>query len=350
MNANLLAKKLLPWYREVKRPLPWRVNRDPYRIWVSEVMLQQTTVTAVIPYFEKFIQKFPGVNALANAREDEVMEYWAGLGYYSRARSLHASAKKISSLGDFPKSHVELLELPGFGPYTARSVASLAFGERVGVVDGNVIRVLCRVLDLDLEWWKTKDRNYLQSAADRLAQAIDEEGVSVDPSDINQGLMELGATVCTVQSPTCLLCPWLKNCRARKNDTILQRPRSKPRRESEIWAWQPEIYLRRDRKILLIENNYAPFLRGHLIWPGKAVRLKKKPKHFHYKGGVTHHEIYVTVTRAPVKSTERPDQLAALTKDLKPQWVSQSEMKTKVPSSLIRKAIEVLDLDENAST
>lgn len=339
MNANLLAKKLLPWYREVKRPLPWRINRDPYRIWISEVMLQQTTVTAVIPYFEKFVQRFPSVIALATATEDEVMEFWAGLGYYSRARSLHASAKKISRLKGFPKSHVELLELPGFGPYTSRSVASLAFGEKVGVVDGNVIRVLCRVLDLDLEWWKTKDRERLQAAADQIAQAVDESGSSVDPSDVNQALMELGATVCTAQSPTCLLCPWLKSCRARKNDTIQKRPRSKPRRETEIWSWQPEIFLRRDQKVLLIENNYAPFLRGHLIWPGKVTRLKKKPEKFHYKGGVTHHEIYVTVARGR----------HAKPKDMNPQWISRRDMKTKVPSSLIRKAIEVLGLDEDAA-
>lgn len=343
MNASRLMQKLLPWYREVKRALPWRADRDPYRIWVSEVMLQQTTVTAVIPYFEKFVKRFPNVNALANAREDEVMELWAGLGYYSRARSLHKSAKAIAEIGSFPKTHIELLELPGFGPYTARSVASLAFGENVGVVDGNVIRVLCRLLDLDLEWWKAKDRETLQAAADQLAQARGDNGQMVDPSDVNQALMELGATICTPQSPTCLLCPWLNNCGARKNDTISVRPRPKPRREAEIWLWEPEIYLRRDRKVLLIQNDYAPFLRGHHIWPGKATRIKKKPTHFHYKGGVTHHEIYVTVARRTTLPKASKLSPAAL-------WISRDEMKTKVPSSLIRKAIDVLALDEKVST
>ncbi len=335
-KPHKLVEKLVPWYREVRRPLPWRVNRDAYRIWISEVMLQQTTVTAVIPYYEKFLARFPTLKSLAEANEGTVLEYWAGLGYYSRARSLHKSARELDRLGRFPETHLELLELPGFGPYTARAVSSLAFGENVGVVDGNVIRVLSRVLDLDLEWWKPKDRDLVQIEADKLAQAKFESGV-VEASELNQALMELGATVCTPQSPSCMICPWSRDCLARKNDSIALRPRPKPRREMEIWAWEPEITLRRDKSFLMIKNDYAPFLKGHMIWPGKVTRLKKKPTEFHFKGGVTHHDIYVTVKVANAKSpkTPRADSL----------WIKQSEMKSKVPSSLIRKALDILDLE-----
>lgn len=344
MNPDVLAAKLTHWYREVKRPLPWRQNRDPYRIWVSEVMLQQTTVTAVIPYYEKFMTRFPHLSALAAADESDVLEHWAGLGYYSRARSLHKSARALfgrPGLQKFPRTYEELIELPGFGPYTARAVSSLAFGEKVGVVDGNVIRVLSRVFDLDLEWWKPKERDKFQLEADKLAQAK-VDGAPADPSDINQALMELGATVCTPQSPTCLLCPWVEECQARDKETIALRPRPKPRRQVEIWEWRPQILRRRDNSILLVKNTYAPFLKGHMIWPGKATRLKKKPKEFHYKGGVTHHEIYVTVAASKTKfapaAKGAPEFKDAV-------WVQPHEMKTKVPSSLIRKALDVLDLD-----
>jgi A/G-specific adenine glycosylase len=344
MSPDTLVSKLIPWYLEMRRPLPWRANRDPYRIWVSEVMLQQTTVTAVIPYYERFMRRFPTLETLATAKEEAVLENWAGLGYYSRARSLHKSAKALRELGHFPKKFSELIELPGFGPYTSRAVSSLAFGEPVGVVDGNVIRVLSRVMDLDLEWWKPKDRDVIQIEADRLANGRADKR-KVDPSDLNQALMELGATVCTPQNPTCMLCPWSRECRARNNDTISLRPRPKPRRETEIWMWTPEIIRRRDNSLLLVKNDYAPFLKGHMIWPGQVVRLKKKPKSFHYKGGVTHHEIYVNVECS--KKTVSARELKRWAHG-EMQWVLPDEMKTKVPSSLIRKALSVLGLDDSA--
>lgn len=328
LAASTLAARLIPWYAESKRPLPWRMDRNPYRIWISEVMLQQTTVTAVIPFFEKFLAKFPDLETLAAALEETVIEYWAGLGYYSRARSLHKSAQKLFVLGKFPQTFSELIEMPGFGPYTSRAVSSQAFGEKVGVVDGNAIRVLSRVFDLDLEWWKPKDRDIVQVKADALANAVVEDG-PVNPSDLNQALMELGATICRPQNPTCMLCPWTLQCLARANDTIALRPKPKPRREMEIWAWLPEVYVRRDKSVLLVKNDYAPFLKGHMILPGRAVRLKKKPKDFHFIGGVTHHEIYVTVTHG-----SRPPKCADSI------WVAHSKLKNKIPSSLIRKALD----------
>lgn len=332
-----LVSKLVPWYLDVRRPLPWRVNRDPYRIWVSEVMLQQTTVAAVVPYYERFMAHFPDLKTLARAPEETVLEHWAGLGYYSRARSLHKSAKELERRGGFPKTFEELIELPGFGPYTARAVASLAFGQNVGVVDGNVIRVLSRVFDLDLEWWKTKDRDRVQLKADELAQAK-YEGRVVDASDVNQALMELGASVCRPQSPSCTICPWSRECLARKNETIALRPKPKPRRETEIWLWEPRIIQRRDKSLLLVKNEYAPFLKGHLMWPGQARRLKKKPANFHFKGSVTHHDIYVSVSEAKTKEAR-----AFLVSSEDAIWISRDEMKTKVPSSLVRKAFDIVE-------
>ena len=207
-NKRLITKDrelLLEWFGHNQRDLPWRKNKDPYSVWLSEVMLQQTTVKAVIPYFNKFIKTFPKVERLAESSIEDIYELWAGLGYYSRARSLHKAAKEIVALGGFPTHHKDLLQLPGLGDYTARAVASIAFGEPVGVVDGNVIRVLSRRWNADWEWWKTGPKKEIQAIADLLAS-------TENPSHTNQGLMELGSTVCTPKSPTCFLCPWQKRC------------------------------------------------------------------------------------------------------------------------------------------
>lgn len=315
------SQALVSWYRDAKRDLPWRKNRDPYRIWVSEVMLQQTTVAAVVPYYDRFMTRFPNLKALAEAPLEDVLEHWAGLGYYSRARNLHKAAQALAENG-FPRTFTELLELPGFGPYTARAVSSLAFDEKTGVLDGNVIRVLSRRLGVSLEWWKPKGRDALQKVADQLAEA----GA---PSDVNQGLMELGAMVCTVHSPTCWLCPWAKTCVARSEDTMASLPLKKPRREREIWLWSPSV-IEKNNHIFLIENDYAPFLKGHWILPGSVQKLKKPPKAFSYKGTVTHHDIFVQVQEA--SKTER----------LSGRWVAKKNLEKEIPASLIRKAILAL--------
>lgn len=316
---NKEAQLLTEWYLQNRRQLPWRADQNPYRIWISEVMLQQTTVTAVIPYYEKFLKRFPNVQSLAKATTSEVLEYWAGLGYYSRARNLHKAAQSLSATG-FPKSYQQLIEYPGFGPYTSRAVTSLAFGERVGVLDGNVIRVLSRYLGKRIEWWKPEGRNQLQTQADQLVQ-------KENPSDINQGLMELGATICTPKNPACLLCPWNQGCVARKESRIAELPLAKPRRSREIWIWQPTV-LRKGSKVAVIENDYAPFLKGHLMWPGQVKKSTKAPKNFAFKGTVTHHDIFVIPKKSQV------------TKQTALRWLSQKELRKHIPSSLIRKVLE----------
>ncbi len=195
-------KVLLDWYSRDRRQLPWRETRDPYRIWVSEIMLQQTRVVAVIEYYRQFLARFPDVHSLAKANEADVLAAWSGLGYYRRARSMHAAAQKIvrDLDGEFPASAAGLSELPGIGRYTAAAIASIAFGEPVAVVDGNVERVLSRFLDRDL-----RDRKETWELAENLL-------LRGQSGNWNQAMMELGATICLPTDPKCLICPVRKWC------------------------------------------------------------------------------------------------------------------------------------------
>lgn len=322
-DHKLDHKQLTQWYKKNLRSLPWREDKNPYRIWLSEVMLQQTTVVAVIPYFEKFLQKFPTVNTLAEAPENEVLEAWAGLGYYSRARNLHKAAKALSAQ-DFPKTAAELLELPGFGPYTSRAVASIAFGEKVGVLDGNVIRVLSRRYGLKLEWWNNKGRRQLQNISDELA-ALGQADV------VNQALMELGATVCTPQKVTCILCPWAMNCFAREKNLIDKLPLKKPRKESEVWVWRPTITIK-DHKVALIKNDYAPFLKGQMIFPGEVSFEKTKPKDYDAKHNITHHDIFIQINQRKSIAGKHLE------------WVELKNLKRVNPSSLLQKVLHKVEI------
>ncbi len=313
---------LLNWYRRNLRPLPWRENRDAYRIWISETMLQQTTTTAVIPYFHRFMERFPTLKSLASTDESEVRKYWAGLGYYSRASNLWRAAKLLAVQRTFPQSHQQLLEYPGFGPYTARAVSSLAFGEEVGVLDGNVIRVLSRYLNWPAPWWKTGERKLLQDAVDSWVES--------GPShEINQALMELGATICTPKSPTCLLCPLRPSCRGLKARSLLELPLPKPRRNREIWLWDAKVFAR-GSKIALTQDPSLPFLRKHWVLPGSAQRLKLKPKKFDFSHSITHHDIFVTVQKSKAPSIEEAKTL---------KWFELSEVPSHAPSSLVKKAL-----------
>lgn len=207
--AEQFREDLISWYQREKRDLPWRKNRDPYRVWISEIMLQQTRVDTVIPYYNRFMEKFPTIKALAEADQQDVLKAWEGLGYYSRARNLQAAAKEIVALydGQMP-AHPKLVGgLKGIGPYTAGAILSIAFNEPEPAVDGNVMRVLSRVLDIEEDIALPKTRKTFEAAVREL---ISHE----DPSSFNQGLMELGALVCTPQSPMCLFCPVQEHCRA----------------------------------------------------------------------------------------------------------------------------------------
>ncbi len=220
-----IRKALLAWYDAHRRDLPWRRTRDPYRIWVSEIMLQQTRVAAVIPFYERFLERFPDVESLAEAPEAELLKAWAGLGYYSRARNLREAARRILSTGGFPRTHAEILELRGVGEYTAAAVASIAFDLPHAAVDGNVMRVISRLENdsADIRATSTRKR-FVELAAGLLDRAR--------PGTFNQAMMELGATVCLPRRPHCQSCPLRRHCRAFKAGTqsalpvkrVLERP------------------------------------------------------------------------------------------------------------------------------
>ena len=204
LDEKRFRKKLLAWFDQHKRDLPWRQDRDPYRVWLSEIMLQQTRVAAVQEHYLRFLQRFPTVEKLAASRKSSILAAWSGLGYYRRARMLHAAARKVvrEHAGTFPQNAAELRTLPGVGRYTAAAVASIAFGEAVAVVDGNVERVLGRVFGRPI-------------AGEELWQKAQTLLDLKRPGDFNQGVMELGATLCLPRQPKCLLCPVSGLCATR---------------------------------------------------------------------------------------------------------------------------------------
>lgn len=213
-NVEGFRQDLLRWYDKHRRDLPWRAQPgrtpNPYHVWLSEIMLQQTTVPAVIPYFQKFTAKWPGVENLAAAPADEVMQDWAGLGYYARARNLHKCAKFIVSAygGVFPETADELKKLPGIGDYTSAAITAIAFGRPANVVDGNVERVMARIYAVKEPVPDSKP--HLKSLA-----AVTAKGENARPGDYAQALMDLGATICTPSSPKCMICPVREHCSAR---------------------------------------------------------------------------------------------------------------------------------------
>jgi A/G-specific adenine glycosylase len=205
------ARRLLAWYRRNRRDLPWRRTKDPYAIWVSEIMLQQTRVVAAIPYYERFLARFPDVHALARARIDDVLALWSGLGYYRRARHLHEAARIVAREG-FPRAEAGWRELPGIGPYAAAAISSIAFGETAAAVDGNVVRVLSRL-------------HATTGPVRELAQAWLPRSA---PGDFNQAVMELGATVCTPRAPLCPRCPLSSSCKGRADPLRYPEPKRRP--------------------------------------------------------------------------------------------------------------------------
>ena len=225
LNPLNSQRRLLAWFRAHRRDLPWRKSRDPYRIWVAEIMLQQTRIAAVLPYYDRFLSHFPSVEALARAPQDEVLRLWSGLGYYSRARNLQQAAKEIVERhrGEFPRTLDEAHALPGIGTYTAAAVLSIAYDVPLAVLDGNVARVLARLYAIRGDLRAPRRWNRLREIAqDMLAPK--------SPGDWNQALMELGETVCTPQNPRCAACPISRFCRARAEGltATIPAPRRKP--------------------------------------------------------------------------------------------------------------------------
>jgi A/G-specific adenine glycosylase len=241
-----LRRKLLGWYDRSRRDLPWRRTKEPYRVWVSEVMLQQTTVKAVAPYYEAFLERFPSLAVLAEAPEEAVLAAWSGLGYYHRARNLHRGARHVVDRhgGRFPKTLEAAVAVPGVGLYTASAILSIAYAQPLPVVDGNVRRVLARLLALGGPEYR-KDGPYYNRAEELLDRAR--------PGDWNQALMELGATVCTPRRPGCEACPLRSQCRARALSLVDELPEGRARR-APVDVTVAAALVERDGRVLLVRR------------------------------------------------------------------------------------------------
>lgn len=239
-TLSQLPHLLLDWYGVHARELPWRIGpgarangacADPYRVWLAEIMLQQTTVPHGARYYGVFTERWPNVEALAAAADADVMAAWAGLGYYARARNLLKCARQVVELGGFPKTAKELIKLPGIGPYTAGAITALAFGEREAAVDGNVERVFCRLMALDMEFSRAK-----RIVRDEVASLVP----ATHPAEFAEGLMDLGATICTPKRPNCLICPVSALCLARAQGEaerfpVKVKPVAKPHRTGHVF-------------------------------------------------------------------------------------------------------------------
>lgn len=269
VESPKLVSALLRWYDQHRRDLPFRRTTDPYAIWVSEVMLQQTQVRTVLPYYERWMRRFPDVQALAAADEDQVLHAFQGLGYYSRARSLLRAAREVTSRfgGTLPETSLGLRSLPGIGGYTAAAIASIAFGERVAVIDGNVTRVLCRLFGLRGNPTKTPLKRTLVERATRMIPAE-------RAGDFNQALMELGATLCTPRAPRCSSCPLARDCQARKSGSPEALPEIAERPAPTRLTMAASLVFHAGRVAILQQDRAAPWWPG--MWQFPSVGLDPK--------------------------------------------------------------------------
>ena len=254
--ARTITTAIGDWFRQSQQPLPWRGIGDPYAIWISEVMLQQTQVATVIPYWNRFIEKYPDPPSLSSASQEEVLEMWAGLGYYSRCRNLHAAARLIVTDhdGQFPRDPEQVRKLPGIGEYTTAAICSIAFDESLAVVDGNVQRVFCRYLGIDGDPRRGDAKRSVHEAADA---ALDHD----HPGDHNQAMMDLGRSICTPRSPACQICPLGNGCVARASGEQTRWPQPRPKRATEEQWWASAVVMQGQQ--VLTWKGDGELLAGH---------------------------------------------------------------------------------------
>jgi len=318
MNSTL-AGPLLSWFAASRRDLPWRKEpRDPYRVWVSEVMLQQTRVDVVVPYYERFLSRFPTLRALAAADLDDVLALWSGLGYYARAHNLHRAA--LACGGELPATAAGLRALPGFGPYTAAAVASLAFNEDVALVDGNVARVLARVFKL------TGDA---RARAWKIAAELLPPGRA---GQFNEALMELGATVCTPRAPDCARCPLRHTCGGKDDPAKYPAPRPRPSRP--LIEWSALALTRKDGAVLLARRPSGTLFANLWDLPPERPAGIRIHGRLRSRGVVeqtlTHREVRVAIRAARASGTPRSGEV---------RWVAPEGLFALGLSSLARKSL-----------
>ena len=329
--ASAPGALLVRWYTRGHRDLPWRRTQNPYRIWVSEIMLQQTRAAAVIPYYERFLARFPTVESLAAAQEEQVLALWSGLGYYSRARNLRRAAQQIVEAGVFPRDYDSLRGLAGVGDYTAAAIASIAFGESRAVVDGNVLRVVARV---------ENDASDIGAPAtrDRFGAVARQWLAGHDPSLFNQALMELGATVCLPRNPQCQQCPLSGLCEAHRYGTAAQLP-VKLRRQEPV-RLEGTLLVVRSRGRVLLRQREAGARRMAGFWdlptPEDLPHARMGRAFGQVRHTITHHHY-------------RFDVLAATTARLSPKgfvfrWFLPGELVEIPLSTIARKGLKLADV------
>jgi A/G-specific adenine glycosylase len=323
-DAAFFAQTLLHWYDRHKRPLPWRETQNPYAIWLSEVILQQTRVSQGLPYYLDFINTYPTIQALAQAPEEEVLRHWQGLGYYSRARNMHHTAQYIARQrqGAFPSTYQDLLKLRGIGPYTAAAIASFAFGEKVAVLDGNVFRVLARVFGLTENIASPTGKKAFQLLADTLISPT-------HPDTYNQAIMEFGAIQCTPNTPDCLFCPLQQQCFAFLNGLVQVLPHKSKARASRqrffhyfVFQWQNQLYMKKRQQSDIWQGLYDFYLHetDSVEWPWEenqvyleSLEVKIKSHQLPaktYKHILTHQKIFARFHRLDLAAPLSPAALA----------------------------------------
>ncbi len=354
-RPSSILQPLHDWYQNAKRDLPWRKNPTPYGVWVSEIMLQQTQVRTVLPYYEKFLKRFPDFKMLAAAPESEVLAQWSGLGYYSRARNMHKCAQIIVDRfgGKFPRGLEEVKKLPGIGPYTAGAILSIAFNLPHPILDGNVRRILSRIfLEANLaELWTLSEKIISEASSKKLL-----------PSDVNQSLMELGALVCLSSNPSCHQCPVRKNCLARQKGLQGSYPPAK--KKQDVVERRFALYLVADqtdqKKFLICQrgsnerwfNNMWEFPMVEIpskdhkkepIRPGLkslsqnwGLKVKASRSLGFFSHTITHHRLQVEVFEARLLSA--PPAIEA-----RCQWIVPADLSRFSASSLLRKALALLN-------
>ena len=313
LSASSFRDKLLGWYSRNARMLPWRATRDPYRIWVSEIMLQQTRVAAVIPYFEKFLARFPDVRRLARASDEEVLAAWGGLGYYSRARNMRRAAQQILERGSFPDDYDSIRQLAGVGEYTAAAIASIAFDLPYAVVDGNVRRVLSRL---------ACENGGIEEAASRLLDRA-------HPATYNQALMELGAMVCLPRTPRCDACPVAALCQAKRQGRQAEFP-AKPRRKATVRLARTLLLAEKGGRILLQKREFWELPEAQQI---PAAVIGEEVARFRHS--ITNHDYSFTVMAARIKRAASGF-----------RWIPMRELSGIPLSTIAKKALQRFKMEE----
>jgi len=339
-----MQAKLLAWYDTAERNLPWRirpkdraagVTADPYAVWLSEIMLQQTTVPHATPYWEKFLSEFPTVIDLANAPRDRILTLWAGLGYYARGRNLHKCAQIIRDehAGSFPKTEAELLKLPGIGPYTAATMAAICFDEATNIVDGNVERVISRIFRAETPLPKGKGE--IRKLAATLASPK-------RPGDYGQALMDLGSNICTPRSPKCGQCPWSVHCKAHADGVETDYPKKLKKKKLPV-RYGIVYVLRSGEDVLLRQRPDKGLLGGMMEFPGSAwgdqplpdLTDAPVPRNWEKCDGqvrhiFTHFELYLDVFKS-----DSPD------KDVEGIWAPLTEISDYALPTVMKKALKI---------